>query len=62
VQRIYLLGLGGVSTTSASGIISFFLRSFALFLGTLIALGFFVFGDCDFFGVLKIFYLLLFIY
>lgn len=59
---IYLLGLGGgggggggeVSTVStASGIVTFFFRSFALVLGTLIALGFFVLGDCDFFDALE---------
>lgn len=49
----YLLGLGGVSTVSTSGIFSFFFRSFALVLGTLIALGFLVFVDCDFFDDLK---------
>jgi len=56
---MYLLGLGGggrgvVSTVSDSRIISFFLRSFALDLGTFVALGFLVFGDCDFFDVLNV--------
>lgn len=56
---IYLLGLGGgVSTVSAttSGLatlVSFFFRSLALVLGTLVALGFFAFADCDFFDALK---------
>jgi len=53
-MKTYLLGFEGggrevVSTVSASRITSFFLRSFALDLGTLVALGFFIFGDCDFF-------------
>lgn len=52
-MKTYLLGFEGggreVSTVSASKITSFFFRSFALDLGTLVALGFFIFGDCDFF-------------
>lgn len=57
-MKTYLLGFEGGgrevdSTVSASRITSFFLRSFALDLGTLVALGFFIFGDCDFFVLKK---------
>lgn len=60
-KLIYLLGLGGgggVSTvsTTASGsttLVSFFFRSLALVLGTLTALGFLAFADCDFFDALE---------
>jgi len=50
-MKTYLLGFegGGREVVSASRLTSFFLRSFALDLGTLVALGFFIFGDCDFF-------------
>lgn len=49
-------GEGRASTISASrltSVLTFFFRSLALVLGTFTALGFFVFGDCVFFDVLK---------